>query len=654
MMLKVGSFLQDRYEILEQIGSGGMSEVYRAKCHKLNRLVAIKLLKEEFSQDSNFVSKFKMEAQSAAGLSHPNIVSVFDVVDEEDLHYIVMEVIEGITLKSYILKKGHLGVKESIGIAIQVAQGIGAAHDQHIVHRDIKPQNMIISRDGKVKVADFGIARAVSSQTVGSTAVGSVHYISPEQARGGYSDARSDIYSLGITMYEMVTGKVPFDGENTVTIALSHLEQQLVPPRVINLEVTPSLERIILKCTQKKPELRYKDAYELIADLRRALVDPEDNFMKQGVEEDNSSPTVIIGGSELNAIKEGTKKEDRVTGKILLEETKEAEKKAGRNKHGKKKQGKNLPDDVNPQIEKILTTVGIVAACIIIVVVVSIFAQVGGGMLNFGSGKTDKTTEAVTEEQKETEEPETTAGDGETEESSLAGQVDLTTLGLEKMTAADAKALLEQQGFVVTLQTEGSETVVKDMVTRFEPAQLDVGGAVTLFASTGPTAPTLKVPDITNMTPLQAKAVLEAVSMTLGVESQEKSESVAKGSIIRQSVIAGSDAVVGTIVNYTVSSGKGTVYAAVVNDEFPLKDLFGPSTGDAKIRVMIEMRQNVNGQEVTKTILEPRVMTGDITIPVHYKIIGAEGVLSGELRILDLTNDKVLKTYALEFLEVDE
>lgn len=213
MMLKPGTYLQDRYEILSLIGTGGMSEVYQAKCHTLNRLVAIKVLKDEYSQDANFVSKFKMEAQAAAGLSHPNIVSVYDVVDEGSLHYIVMELIEGITLKSYILKKGHLGVKETIGIAIQVAQGLAAAHDQHIVHRDIKPQNMIISRDGKVKVADFGIARAVSSQTIGVNAVGSVHYISPEQAKGNYSDGRSDLYSLGITMYEMLTGKLPFDGD---------------------------------------------------------------------------------------------------------------------------------------------------------------------------------------------------------------------------------------------------------------------------------------------------------------------------------------------------------------------------------------------------------------------------------------------------------
>ena len=232
-MLNPGTYLQNRYEILERIGSGGMSVVYKAQCHTLNRLVAIKVLKEEFAFDENFVGKFKMEAQAAARLSHPNIVSVYDVVDEDVLHYIVMELIEGITLKNYIEKKGHLESKEAIGIAIQVAQGIGAAHEQHIIHRDIKPQNMIISRDGKVKVADFGIARAVSTQTMNATAVGSVHYISPEQAKGGYCDERSDIYSFGITMYEMVTGKVPFEGDNTITVALAHLEEPVTPPRVL-------------------------------------------------------------------------------------------------------------------------------------------------------------------------------------------------------------------------------------------------------------------------------------------------------------------------------------------------------------------------------------------------------------------------------------
>lgn len=304
-MLRTGIYLQGRYEILGLIGSGGMADVYKAKCHKLNRLVAIKVLKEEFSDDSGFLGKFQMEAQAAAGLSHPNIVNVYDVVDEGNIHCIVMELIEGITLKSYILKKGKLEVKEAVGIAIQVAQGIAAAHEQKIIHRDIKPQNMIISRDGKVKVADFGIARAATTQTMTSEAMGSVHYISPEQARGGYSDARSDIYSLGITMYEMVTGRLPFEGENTVAIAIAQLQEPITRPSFYNPEIPVSLEGIILKCTEKKPERRYGQILEVIADLRRMLVHPDDDFVQPVPEVDMGAGTVVIGKEELEEIKRG-------------------------------------------------------------------------------------------------------------------------------------------------------------------------------------------------------------------------------------------------------------------------------------------------------------------------------------------------------------
>lgn len=211
-MIKIGMMIGDRYEILEKIGTGGMSDVYKAKCHKLNRYVAIKVLKQEFSENANFVSKFRIEAQAAAGLMHPNIVNVYDVGEENGIYYIVMELVEGITLKKYIEKKARLSYKEAVSIAIQVSMGIEAAHNNHIIHRDIKPQNIIISKDGKVKVTDFGIAKAATSNTITSNVMGSVHYTSPEQARGGYSDEKSDIYSLGITMFEMLTGRVPFNG----------------------------------------------------------------------------------------------------------------------------------------------------------------------------------------------------------------------------------------------------------------------------------------------------------------------------------------------------------------------------------------------------------------------------------------------------------
>ena len=278
-MLVPGTFLGDRYEIIELIGSGGMADVYKAKCHKLNRYVAIKVLKSEYATDKSFVSKFRVEAQSAAGLMHPNIVNVYDVGEENGMYYFVMELVEGITLKHYIEKKIRLTVKEAVSIAIQVSMGIEAAHNNGIIHRDIKPQNIIISKEGKVKVADFGIAKAASSDTITSHAMGSVHYTSPEQARGGYSDAKSDIYSIGITLFEMVTGHVPFDGETTVAIAIKHIQEEMPSPRKFVPDIPISVEQIIYKCTQKNPDRRYSNTSQLIRDLKHSLTNPDENFV---------------------------------------------------------------------------------------------------------------------------------------------------------------------------------------------------------------------------------------------------------------------------------------------------------------------------------------------------------------------------------------
>lgn len=278
-MLNPGTVLGDRYEILEKIGAGGMADVYKAMDHKLNRFDAVKVLKDEFASNKSFVSKFRAEAQAAAGLMHPNIVNVYDVGDENGLYYFVMELVEGITLKRYIEKKIRLSVKEAVSIAIQVAMGIESAHNNGIIHRDIKPQNIIISKEGKVKVADFGIARAASSDTQTSHAMGSVHYTSPEQARGGYSDAKSDIYSIGITLFEMVTGRVPFDGETTVAIAIKHIQEEMPSPRIYVPEIPISVEQIIFKCTQKNPDRRYANVSELMQDLKHSLIAPNENFV---------------------------------------------------------------------------------------------------------------------------------------------------------------------------------------------------------------------------------------------------------------------------------------------------------------------------------------------------------------------------------------
>ena len=281
-MVKDGIYLGERYEVLSKLGAGGMADVYKGKDHMLNRYVAIKVLKKEYREDEDFVKKFRSEAQAAAGLMNPNIVNVYDVGEDRGLYYMVMELVEGITLKEYIQKKGRLSTKEVISISIQMCTGIEAAHRHHIIHRDIKPQNIIISKEGKVKVTDFGIARAVNSNTISSNAMGSVHYVSPEQARGGFCDMKSDIYSAGITIYEMVTGKVPFDGDSTVAVAMKHLQEIITPPSEFAPDMSPALEKIILKCTQKSPDRRYQDVSLLIQDLKRALVDSGRRFCRHG------------------------------------------------------------------------------------------------------------------------------------------------------------------------------------------------------------------------------------------------------------------------------------------------------------------------------------------------------------------------------------
>lgn len=292
-MIKLGMLIGERYEIIEKIGTGGMSDVYKAKDNKLNRFVAVKVLKQEYSENKNFVSKFRVEAQAAAGLMHPNIVNVYDVGEDTGIHYIVMELVEGITLKKYIEKKVKLSTKEAISIAIQVAMGIEAAHNNHIIHRDIKPQNIIISKEGKVKVTDFGIAKAASSNTITSNVMGSVHYTSPEQARGGFSDAKSDIYSMGITLFEMLTGRVPFNGDTTVAIAIKHIQDEMPSPRIYVPEVPISVEKIILKCTQKSPDRRYANMESVIKDLKRSLISPDEDFVQLD-EGDESAKTRVV------------------------------------------------------------------------------------------------------------------------------------------------------------------------------------------------------------------------------------------------------------------------------------------------------------------------------------------------------------------------
>lgn len=278
----IGRMLANRYEILEKIGVGGMATVYKAKCHVLNRFVAVKVLKEEFITDIEFIRRFKSEAQTAASLTHPNIVSIYDVGNEGDVYYIVMELIQGKTLKEIIVEDGKLSWKWSVNIAIQIASALETAHKNNLIHRDIKPHNIIITEDGMAKVTDFGIAKAVSNSTITAfgTTIGSVHYFSPEHAKGGVTDAKSDIYSLGIVMYEMLTGRVPFDADTPVSVALMQVQEEPIEPRKLNPQIPISVNNIILKAMQKDPADRYQSATEMLIDLSTALKRPDDDFVK--------------------------------------------------------------------------------------------------------------------------------------------------------------------------------------------------------------------------------------------------------------------------------------------------------------------------------------------------------------------------------------
>ena len=311
-MILEGRLLGNRYEIIEEIGSGGMATVYKATDKVLKRYVAVKILRDEFTTDEEFIKRFEVEAQSAARLTHPNIVSIYDVGVEENLYYIVMELIQGKTLKEIIVEeRGPLPWKWSVNVAIQIASALEMAHRNNIVHRDIKPHNIIITEDGIAKVTDFGIAKAVSNSTITAfgTTIGSVHYFSPEHARGGYTDAKSDIYSLGVVMYEMVTGKVPFDADTPVSVALKHMQEEPEEPIEVNPNIPVAVNKIIMKALQKDSTLRYQTATDMLRDLRTALKNPDGDFVEE-LEYDETAKTQKINTSDYSK-KENRKKENK-------------------------------------------------------------------------------------------------------------------------------------------------------------------------------------------------------------------------------------------------------------------------------------------------------------------------------------------------------
>ena len=615
-----GIVLGERYEVLSKIGAGGMADVYKGKDTMLNRYVAIKVLKKEYRENKDFVRKFRSEAQAAAGLLNPNIVNVYDVGEDRGLYYMVMELVEGITLKEYIQKKGKLSTKEAISIAIQMCTGIEAAHKHNIIHRDIKPQNIIISKEGKVKVTDFGIARAVDSNTVSSNAMGSVHYVSPEQARGGYCDAKSDIYSVGITMYEMITGRVPFDGDSTVSVAMKHLQENITPPSQYAPDMSKALEKIILKCTQKSPERRYESTTLLIQDLKRALVDPSGAFVE--IERPkNLGETVMFTEEDMGSLKRGHSsydddddyEDDDYDEDDYEDDGYEDDEEDGNVRSGKRK-GKS--DEVNPHMNKMMKILTIVAAAVVILII-ALVAGKAAGIFRFGGSSGIESssdsanievpqlvgeTQAVANEmcekrnlvmkvvsQKQSDKPVGTvleqsikAGEKVKKQTVIevvicSGAEEVEVPNVSGNTQDEAWKILKDKGFTdYEVQMEYSDEYDNGEVIKTTPAAGEtttVDTKIVLVVSKG--AEKAEVPNLVGRTVSEAQKALSDKGLTDGGSTEEYSNTVAEGKIISQNVKAGKKVDGGTSVSYVVSKGKKPAETVAV------PDLRGYSLADA-------------------------------------------------------------------------
>ncbi|MFI3200676.1 MAG: Stk1 family PASTA domain-containing Ser/Thr kinase [Eubacteriales bacterium] len=653
-MIQVGMLLSERYDILEQIGTGGMADIYKAKCNKLNRLVAIKVLKQEFSENKDFIGKFRIEAQATAGLAHPNIVNVYDVGEEDNMHYIVMELVEGITLKHYIEKKVSLSVKEAISIAIQIATGIEEAHNNHIIHRDIKPQNIMISKDGKVKVADFGIAKAATSNTVTTNIMGSVHYTSPEQARGGFSDEKSDIYSLGISMYEMVTGRVPFNGETTVAIAIQHIQEKMPSPKKYMQDIPYSFEQIILKCTEKSPDRRYSKADELIEDLKKSLMNPEGDFV-QIIDNASQDQTRMI--SEHDHVEIKRKVVQQPVAQVIEQDSAKSERK-GRKATGIKvstnraKKQELVKQEQNKEkiFNIIMILIGVVIALIILYVTadaIGIF-QTDDTIINLDEQDTinlniigmnieqvkelldgyqipyEVTYERSSDYDKDLVIKTSVEGEYLLEEDEViiltvgSGMDGVSLPDVLNLSAAEAIVQLEDNGFVVVRESEYHETVVKGNVIRQTPnarETLERGKEVIITISDGIEENKVRVPEVLGMTESKATETLEAEGLKCEVSTETDYTKYAVGMVSYQSYESGTFVEVGTTLQLRLSIGGGQ-YSCNVSVDAPIDYI----SGQAVVTLTTE-----EGGEIFHTTVD--------SFPTSIKISGIKNASSGTLKI---------------------
>lgn len=690
MIINIGTMIGNRYEVVEKVGTGGMADVYRAMDHRLNRYVAVKILKNEYSEDTKFVTKFRQEAQAVACLSHPNVVAVYDVGEEQGMHFIVMEFVEGITLKSYIEKKGKLSVREAVEIGIQIASGLEAAHNSHIIHRDIKPQNILISRDGTAKVTDFGIAKAASSNTITASAMGSVHYISPEQARGGFSDEKSDVYSLGVTMYEMLSGTLPFTGESAVAVALAHIQEEAVPLTAMDATIPKGISDIVAKCMQKKADFRYPTSADLIADLKMFLQDPEGEY---GVVKPlyENTDTIFIKPTDVNRIKAASQTTAGDSGMTAAEPE---DKKAGEEDSG----------EVDPKLEKALIGGSIVVAIIIGIVIIYVIGKVFG-FWGGASGSTEATPtpEVTSSAASATATPEASDSAQKVTVENVAGttteeaktalsqkglsnvkvseqQSDTVSAGkvistdpeagteVEKdaeitlivssgtstvqvpsvasMTVSKAKSTLAAEGFnAVEGSKVYSDTVKAGLVAYSNPkggAQASKGATITLYISKGPKRTTTTVPDLMGMTKAQAKEALTAKKLVLGSVSTAYSDNVSKNRVCVQSKAEGTEVKTGSTVDITLSLGASKTYSYYSN-KVTIDNPFDYESDPSSVFKFV-----LSQDGKTTTIREVSLSYSDFP----YTISDVKGSSASSGEIIVYKDGKRLSSYSVDFRKV--
>lgn len=604
-----GKILGNRYEIIEKIGNGGMATVYKSKDRVLNRYVAVKILRDEFTTDEEFIKRFRIEAQSAASLTHPNIVSIFDVGNEGNLYYIVMELIKGKTLKEIITEEnGPLPWKWSLNVVTQIASALETAHKNNIVHRDIKPHNIIITEDGIAKVTDFGIAKAVSNSTITAfgTTIGSVHYFSPEHARGGFTDAKSDLYSLGVVMYEMLTGKVPFDADTPVSVALKHMQEKPVEPKELNENIPQVVNDIIMKAMQKDINLRYQSATEMVKDLNTALKNPDENF-------------VHIGNNVGAA-----------TQRISTQEIAEAERRANEQKNKGKEKKTNKFKEL---IKKHKVASAILGAILLF------FIAFGAtmGIVELANpnevqipdlvNKTEDEAEQILKDLKlklvvKSEEYNENIEKGKIISQDPPYQENYTikehseisiviSKGTEKVDVPnvvgkrreEAEKELKEVGLVPEIIEENDEKVEAGIVLSQDPEDgenVNKGSTVKLVVSKGSAIVKVEVPSLVGKNEQEAKALLVEAGLKANIINDED-ESKNDGVVLRQSKEAGTQVQEGTIITITVNKIAQAKEATFTIDVKKItggydKDETGNNVGGNKSKT-VDVIITVNGKE---------------------------------------------------------